>query len=136
MVQCFNSVAILFLLSFDDLMFSIGLNERARSRVEGDGRVHLDDNEAHILSRLKATHTTVFTAGILLAVLIGGRNGPESSGAMVYSFAAVWLCALDEAIARGGGVGVVAKAAAVAAAYCLLGSCAFFMLFFSVFFFD
>jgi hypothetical protein len=55
------------LCEIDNIVFSVALSERVRTRVEEDGRVELGDREAALLVRSKAAHV----CGPLLAMLVG-----------------------------------------------------------------
>lgn len=73
---CFNAVALLFLLSVDDLMFAIGMNERARAEVEVKGRVELKGDDVKRLWRTKIVHLSLVMVVVVFSVLVGGSFGP------------------------------------------------------------
>jgi hypothetical protein len=102
---CFNAVALMFLLSVDDLMFAVGLNERTRAEVETKGRVELDDDDASRLTRTKNVHVGLVVMSVLLSVTLGGSFLPNTAGVMFpgYGWFAMGLGALDEEVQKGGG---------------------------------
>ena len=118
MSVCLNSVAILFILELDNVLFAVGLPERVRARVETEGRVELTDEEAakfaiskpvhvllvmmYLLCAVQAVSKLFSVVGTMVLLLATGLFGPQS----------VFLCgAVIEACGpRGGGLLGVAKA--------------------------
>lgn len=107
---CFNAVALLFLLSVDDLMFAIGMNERARAEVEVKGRVELKDDDVKRLWRTKIVHLSLVMVVVVFSVLGGGSFGPLPTGVLFpgHGWIAMWLGALDDELKIGGGAKRVA----------------------------
>lgn len=68
---CLNSVAIIFILEVDNALFTFGMAERVRARVEANGRVQLSDEEAAMFARTKPLHVclvVVYLVGSAVAV--------------------------------------------------------------------
>lgn len=55
----------------DNLMYTIGLQERVRARVETDGRVYLEDTDTEVLNRMKLCYGTVVVVAVFGGV-VGG----------------------------------------------------------------
>lgn len=92
-----------FHVEIDNLVFSVGLSERVRTRVEVAGRVELTDAEAAGLARSKVVHIVLVVLAMLANVRIassfGPTQGPIVMGGMIYFV--LWLAGLVEAIATG-----------------------------------
>jgi hypothetical protein len=89
MSVCFNTVAILFLCEVDNIVFTVGLSERVRARVEGAGRVELGHVAVEALVRTKIAHTI----GIMLSI-----------GALPFSRHVGWSLVMAPAVFWVGGV--------------------------------
>ena len=102
---CLNTVAILFMVEIDNIAYSIGLSERARSNFELLGRIKLEDAEAAALVKSKATHVSLIVATVLLAVWAArtsySNDMPLSVGLIVAPVVAFWLAGVIESIEPG-----------------------------------
>lgn len=65
---CFNTVAVLFLCEIDNMMFSIGLSERIRERLEVVARVELNEDEAAALAFSKPVHVITLVTSTITSV--------------------------------------------------------------------
>eukprot|EP01045_Picozoa_sp_COSAG04_P019726 COSAG04_NODE_1944_length_5162_cov_4.060020_3_plen_504_part_00 len=89
---CLNSVAILFMLEVDNMMYSFALPERWRTRMEADGRVRLSKAEADAVARMKMVHAVVL-AVVSIAFLRLIRAGYGGSAFLLYP-AFFWVASL------------------------------------------
>ena len=115
-------VAILFLCEIDNITYSVGLSERARSQVEELGRVELGDGEASALVRSKLVHAALVVAAVLTAV--GFEHEPDGRFTCVNAFPfflAFWAGGVAAAFAPGVAPVQVCKDVGKAVASCLLG---------------
>eukprot|EP01046_Picozoa_sp_COSAG06_P053457 COSAG06_NODE_9251_length_1946_cov_679.917848_2_plen_152_part_00 len=65
---CFNTVAVLFLCEIDNMMFSIGLPERIRERLEVVARVELNEDETAVLAFSKPVHVIIIVISTATSV--------------------------------------------------------------------
>jgi hypothetical protein len=65
---CVNTIALLFLLDLDNVVYMFGLDERTRTRVEKAGRVELNEEDARGIDRIKTAHLVIITLGLILGV--------------------------------------------------------------------
>jgi hypothetical protein len=104
---CLNTVAILFLVEFDNALYIFGLNEKWRSRAESAGRVELSDAEMTALGRSKWLHfgciMVAVMAGLVLLSMGDGEGGGHGVGRIEYQllvllpFASFWVAGSVEA---------------------------------------
>lgn len=69
-----NTISVLFVLEFDDIVFSIGLPNRWRERMEYVGRVDLNADEAEHLTRTKFVHTVLLSLAIPATTLMAAAD--------------------------------------------------------------
>ena len=101
---CLNSVAIVFILEIDNAIFTLGIAERLRARVETNGRVQLSEEEAEMFARTKPLHVCLVVA-YLVGSAVAVSELFESVGTSVlllatFAFgphAPFWIGALAEA---------------------------------------
>ena len=63
-----NTVAILFICELDDILYQLGLPERLKTRIDAEGRVALNDEEAGALFSMKAAHVVAVVVSVLALV--------------------------------------------------------------------
>jgi hypothetical protein len=117
---CTNTAAILFVSEIDNVLFSMGLPERIRSRIEQEGRVELDEEEADNLARTKWTHGLTLWLGVIV-VIMSGDPWPNIAVPMV--------AGVVDALVADGVTAVGLKRAGLVIVYSLLGFSIFFSLF-------
>eukprot|EP01051_Picozoa_sp_SAG22_P010239 SAG22_NODE_908_length_6553_cov_5.089247_5_plen_172_part_00 len=64
----FNTVAVLFLMEVDNLLYEHGLSEDIKAEVESKGRVWLEPAQVHLLKYTKAVHVLLITMGLQLSL--------------------------------------------------------------------
>ena len=67
---CLNTIAILFLCEVDNILFSVGLPEHVRTRVEEAGRVELAKAQAVRLAQAKQLYGCLVVACVLGSVVV------------------------------------------------------------------
>lgn len=93
---CMNTIAILFLMEIDDVLFEYGVGERVRRRAMVAGRVELSKVEEEAIVRTKACHIVVVCASVLYSVrsLVNSEYG--YAWAVAVQFMGFWLGGLIE----------------------------------------
>lgn len=91
---CMNTVAMLFLMEIDDVLFHYGVGERVRRRAMVAGRVELSRTEEASIERTKSTHVILLCASVLYAVR---TLNDGYVWAVFLQFGAFWLGAVLEA---------------------------------------
>ena len=70
---CMNTVAVLFLLDLDNLVYEYGINERTKTYLEVNAHIQLEDADAESLSVAKSTYMVLIPCTVLVAV-VGGKS--------------------------------------------------------------
>ena len=73
-----NTVAILFICELDDILYQLGLPERLKTRIDAEGRVALNDEEASALFSMKAAHVVAVVVSVLALVSSLGTGQASS----------------------------------------------------------
>ena len=103
---CLNTVGTLFLCDIDNIVYSVGLSERARTCVEEFGRVELGDVEAAHLVRSKGVHMVLIVVILFVATVQG--DFLDEDVFLACAFIAFWLSGVIVA-ATAPGTGVAEK---------------------------
>ena len=72
-----NSLAVLFLLDLDNMVFKIGLNEKTRTYLEKHARVPLTSAASKLLHRQKVCYLVVVPITVMAGIWTGIDWGPE-----------------------------------------------------------
>eukprot|EP01044_Picomonas_judraskeda_P009002 COSAG03_NODE_1067_length_4919_cov_1.767842_2_plen_132_part_00 len=122
-MQCFNTVAVLFLAELDNISYAIGLNEQLKRRVDEVGRVSLSAPEMDELGRLKLVHTALAMlciVGTCASVRLLGRL--NFGFFFLWPFFTIWFGAIIEAATS---PTRKAKVVCVVVSKCFLGAIGF-----------
>ena len=94
-----NTISVLFMLDFDDIVFSIGLPDRWRERMELVGSVDLNSDEEAHLSRTKFVHTVLLSLVIPATTFVAAADlmgPPWDYGPMLLVWWLSGLLVIDE----------------------------------------
>ena len=93
-----NTVAFLFLLEVDNAVWSIGMSEKSRSKIEEKGKVYMTESEAETLCQSKRITMALIVLSELVGAFAMGFSGDITLPCHITSVIAIWFSGVFDTV--------------------------------------